>query len=68
MQTNSEKIEATVELNRLNKVLEVAKRNGNTTFIQNIEREIVAVKRGDKSPLINKYLTEEERSGGRPGR
>ena len=68
MQTNSEKIEATAELNRLNKVLEVAKRNGNTTFIQNIEREIAAVKRGDKSPLINEYLTEEERSGGRPGR
>ena len=46
----------------------MAKRNGNTTFIQNIEREIAAVKRGDESPLINEYLTEEERSGGRPGR
>ena len=61
MQTNSEKIEAEAELNRLNKVLEVAKRNGNTTFIQNIEREITAVKHGEKSPLINEYLTEEER-------
>ena len=34
-----------------------------TTFIQNIEREITAVKRGEQSPLINEYLTEEERSG-----
>lgn len=66
MQTNDEKIEAAAELNRLNKVLEVAKRNGNTTFIKNIEREITAVKRGDQSPLINEYLTEEERSGGPP--
>ena len=46
----------------MNRVLEVAKRNGNQLFIQNIEREIEAVKRGDCSPLIEEYLTEEERS------
>ena len=50
------------ELERLNRVLEVAKRTGNQLFIQNIEREIEAVKRGDCSPLIEEYLTEEERS------
>jgi hypothetical protein len=48
--------------------LEVAKRNGNQLFIDNIEREIAAVKRGDHSPLITDYLTDEERSGSRPGR
>jgi len=50
------------ELERLNRVLQVAKRNGNQLFIQNIEREIAAVERGDCSPLIKEYLTEEERS------
>tara|TARA_B100000674_G_C37223284_1_gene637967 strand:- start:42 stop:245 length:204 start_codon:yes stop_codon:yes gene_type:complete len=55
------------ELDRLNKVLEVAKRNGNQIFIANIEREISAVLRGEHSPLIEDYLTDEERSGKRPG-
>tara|TARA_B100000925_G_C21990010_1_gene466359 strand:- start:231 stop:434 length:204 start_codon:yes stop_codon:yes gene_type:complete len=55
------------ELDRLNKVLEVAKRNGNQIFIANIEREIAAILRGEDSPLIEDYLTEEERSGKRPG-
>ena len=55
------------ELDRLNKVLEVAKRNGNQIFIANIEREIAAVQRGENSPLIEDYLTDEERSGKRPG-
>ena len=55
------------ELDRLNKVLEVAKRNGNQIFIANIEREISAVLRGEQSPLIEDYLTDEERSGKRPG-
>ena len=59
--------EQQAELDRLNKVLEVAKRNGNQLFIDNIEREIAAIERGDHSPLIEDYLTEEERSGGRPG-
>ena len=31
-------------------------------FIENIEREIAAVERGECSPLIEEYLTEEERS------
>ena len=50
------------ELERLERVLAVAKRNGNEFFIQNIEREIAAVQRGECSPLIEKYLTEEERA------
>ena len=40
----------------------MAKRNGNELFIQNIEREISAVQRGKHSPLIEEYLTEEERA------
>ena len=50
------------ELKRLQSVLDVAKRNGNQLFIENIEREIAAVKRGECSPLIEEYLTEEERA------
>ena len=56
------------ELDRLNKVLEVAKRNGNQIFVANIEREIAAILSGEHSPLIDDYLTEEERAGKRPGR
>ena len=50
------------ELERLKRALEVAKRNGNALFMQNIEREIAAVQRGEHSPLIEEYLTEEERA------
>ena len=50
------------ELKRLRSVLDVAKRNGNQLFIENIEREIAAVEREECSPLIEEYLTEEERS------
>ena len=50
------------ELERLERVLAVAKRNRNKLFIQNIEREISAVQRGEHSPLIEEYLTEEERA------
>jgi len=50
------------ELERLERVLAVAKRNGNQLFIQNIEREIAALQRGDCSPLIEEYLTAEERA------
>ena len=53
--------EQQAELERLERVLAVAKRNGNALFIQNIEREIAAVQRGEHSPLIEEYLTEEER-------
>ena len=50
------------ELERLERVLVVAQRNGNELFIQNIEREITALQRGECSPLIEEYLTEEERA------
>ena len=50
------------ELERLERVLALAKRKGNKLFIQNIEREISAVQRGEDSPLIEEYLTEEERA------
>ncbi|WP_230332859.1 hypothetical protein [Synechococcus sp. PH41509] len=53
--------EQQTELERLNRVLAVAKKNGNQLFIQNIEREIAAIQRGDCSPLIEEYLTESER-------
>ena len=52
------------ELKRLRIVLDVAKRNGNQLFIDNIEREIAAVQRGEYSPLIEEYLTEDERASG----
>ena len=54
--------EQRAELERLERVLAVAKRNGNELFTQNIEREIAAVQRGESSPLIEEYLTEEERA------
>ena len=54
--------ERQAELERLERVLAVAKRNRNKLFIQNIEREIAAVQRGEHSPLIEEYLTEEERA------
>ncbi|MBL6742230.1 MAG: hypothetical protein ISP80_07295 [Synechococcus sp. BS301-5m-G53] len=53
--------EQQTELERLERVLAVAQRNGNELFVQNIEREIAAVQRGESSPLIEEYLTEEER-------
>ena len=68
MTTEDKNTEAEAELQRLNKVLEVAKRNGNQLFIENIEREIAAIARGDNSPLIADYLTDDERAGSRPGR
>ena len=54
--------EQQAELERLERVLAVAKRNGNELFVQNIEREISAVQRGEHSPLIDEYLTDEERA------
>ena len=53
-----------MQLERLRTVLEVARRNGNQLFIDNIEREIAALERGDCSPIVEEYLTEEERSCG----
>ena len=55
-------IKQQTELARLQRVLAVAQKNGNQLFIQNIEREITALERGDCSPLIEEYLTEEERA------
>ena len=54
--------EQQAELERLKRVLAVAQRNGNELFIQNIEREIAAVQKGESSPLIEEYLTAEERA------
>ena len=54
--------EQQAELERLGRVLAVAKRNGNELFIQNSEREISAVQRSEHSPLIVEYLSEEERA------
>ena len=54
--------EQLTELTRLQRVLAVAQNNGNQLFIRNIEREIAALQRGDCSPLIEEYLTAEERS------
>ena len=67
MTTEDKNTEAEAELPRLNKVLEIAKRNGNQLFIENIEREIAAIERGDNSPLIGDYLTDDELAGSRPG-
>ena len=47
-------------LSRLKEVLEIAKKNKNQTFIENIERDIKAIKEGNESPIINEYLTEGE--------
>ena len=67
MSTEDKNTEAEAELQRLNKVLKIAKRNENQLFIENIEREIAAIEQGNNSPLIADYLTDEERSGRRPG-
>ena len=52
------------QLNKLKKALVIAQSNGNQLFIDNIEREIAAVQRGECSPLIEEYLTEDERASG----
>jgi hypothetical protein len=48
-------------LEQLNKVLVIAKANGNKLFIENIERDIKALEAGEESPIIKEYLTPEER-------
>ena len=53
-------------LERLRCVLAVAKANKNQLFIQNIERGIAALQRGDCSPLIEEYLTKDERASMQP--
>ena len=47
-------------LNKLRQVLEVARKNGNQLFIENIEREIAALEKGQPSPIIAEYLTQDE--------
>ena len=59
MLNESESNPSAAELKRLQRVLQVAKRNGNKLFIDNIEREITAVERRDQSPLITDYLTQD---------
>ena len=48
-------------LERLKKVLKIAKTNGNKLFIENIERDITALEAGEESPIIKEYLTPEEK-------
>ena len=50
------------QLLKLRKVLELAKAKQNKLFISNIEREIAALERGQPSPIIEEYLTVEERA------
>ena len=50
------------QLSKLRLVLAVAEKNGNQLFIDNIKRDIEALERGDESPIIAEYLTDEERS------
>jgi len=49
------------QLAKLRMVLEVAEKNGNQLFIENIKRDIEALERGEDSPIIAEYLTEDER-------
>ena len=50
------------QLERLHRVLDVAKTKGNQLFAENIEREISALEQGQTSPIVEDYLTAEERS------
>ena len=49
------------QLSKLRMVLAVAEKNGNKLFVDNIKRDIEALERGEESPIIAEYLTEEER-------
>ena len=49
------------QLSKLRLVLAVAEKNGNQLFIDNIKRDIEALERGEESPIIAEYLTDEER-------
>ena len=50
------------QLSKLKMVLAVAEKNGNQLFIDNIRRDIEALERGEESPIIAEYLTDEERN------
>ncbi|WP_413442041.1 hypothetical protein [Synechococcus sp. MIT S1220] len=56
------KMDVFEQIERLKKVLEVARTNNNQLFIENIEREIAALESGKISPIVQIYLTEEERT------
>tara|TARA_B100001939_G_scaffold169402_1_gene146125 strand:+ start:1388 stop:1561 length:174 start_codon:yes stop_codon:yes gene_type:complete len=49
------------QLAKLKMVLAVAEKNGNQLFIDNIQRDIEALERGEESPIIAEYLSDEER-------
>jgi len=49
------------QLAKLKMVLAVAEKNGNQLFIDNIQRDIEALGRGEESPIIAEYLSDEER-------
>ena len=66
MPIEDNKTEAGAELERLNKVLEVAKRNGNKLFIENIEREIEAVQPAGGCPAGKSDGIGEGRKGRTP--
>ena len=51
-----ERVAAEEQLAKLNKVLEVARRNGNAFFIENIEKEIAALEAGETSPIVQDYV------------
>jgi hypothetical protein len=48
-------------LEGLKRALTIAKANGNKLFIDNIKRDIKALEAGEESPIIEEYLTPEER-------
>ena len=44
------------QLVRLKRVLEVAERNGNKFFAENIQKEINALEAGETSPIVQEYV------------
>ena len=44
------------QLEKLKRVLEVAQRNGNSFFAENIEKEIAALEAGETSPIVQEYV------------
>ena len=48
------------QLERLRIVLDVARRNGNAFFIENIEKEIAALEAGETSPIVQEYVINEQ--------
>jgi hypothetical protein len=44
------------QLEKLKRVLEVAQRNGNSFFAENIQKEIAALEAGETSPIVQEYV------------